>query len=66
MSKSSSEMIKMLKVDGWYEVKGKGSHRNFKHPIKTGKVTIPDPKKDLPLKTIESILEQAGLSKNNP
>ncbi|MDF3054764.1 MAG: hypothetical protein K0Q74_671 [Gammaproteobacteria bacterium] len=37
------------------------SHCQFKHPTKKGKVTVPHPKKDLPLKTFQSILKQAEL-----
>ncbi|MFD1133462.1 type II toxin-antitoxin system HicA family toxin [Psychrobacter sanguinis] len=57
----SRELVKMIEDDGWYLVKIKGSHHQFKHSIKKGRVTIPHPKKDLPKKTIESILKQAGL-----
>jgi predicted RNA binding protein YcfA (HicA-like mRNA interferase family) len=39
-----------------------GSHQQFKHPTKKGKVTIPHPKKDLPIGTVHSILKQAGLN----
>lgn len=60
---SSSEVIKLIKADGWYKVKSNGgSHQQFKHPIKKGKVTVPHPKKDLPKPTIDSIMRQAGLS----
>lgn len=60
---SSREIIAIITADGWYEVKSNGgSHRQFKHPTKTGKVTVPHPKKDLPKPTIDSIMRQAGLS----
>jgi predicted RNA binding protein YcfA (HicA-like mRNA interferase family) len=36
-------------------------HYQFKHPIKKGKVTVPHPKKDLPIKTVTSIFKQADL-----
>ncbi|MBG9768910.1 type II toxin-antitoxin system HicA family toxin [Bacillus sp. FSL K6-1560] len=58
---SSREIIKLIKNDGWYEVRVKGSHHQFRHPHKKGLVTIPHPKKDLPKRTVKSILEQAGL-----
>ncbi|MBL4961665.1 type II toxin-antitoxin system HicA family toxin [Bacillus velezensis] len=58
---SSQELIKLIEKDGWYEVRAKGSHHQFKHPTKPGTVTIPHPKKDFPKKTLKSILEQAGL-----
>ena len=37
----AKEAEKILLDDGWYFVKQVGSHRHYKHPIKTGKVTIP-------------------------
>ncbi|RVU80782.1 type II toxin-antitoxin system HicA family toxin [Leucothrix sargassi] len=48
-------------VSGWYQVSTKGSHHQYKHSTKKGRVTIPHPKKDLPIKTVQSILKQAGL-----
>ncbi|WP_035052767.1 type II toxin-antitoxin system HicA family toxin [Andreprevotia chitinilytica] len=58
---TSQEAIKLIKADGWYEVAVKGSHHQFKHPSKPGRVTITHPKKDLPAGTFNSILKQAGL-----
>jgi len=58
---NSKELIKLIKQDGWYIVRVRGSHNQFKHPKKPGTVTIPHPKKDFPKKTIKSILKQAGL-----
>ncbi|WP_075258049.1 type II toxin-antitoxin system HicA family toxin [Herbaspirillum camelliae] len=58
---NSAALIKRLKADGWYLVHTVGSHHQFKHPTKRGKVTVPHPKKDLPLSTQNSILKQAGL-----
>ncbi|UHA74600.1 type II toxin-antitoxin system HicA family toxin [Paenibacillus sp. 481] len=60
-SKPSRDVIKLIQEDGWFLVHIEGSHHQFKHPTKKGKVTIPHPKKDLPRKTFESILKQAGL-----
>lgn len=57
----SSSLIKMIEKDGWYIVRTKGSHYHFKHPKKKGLVAIPHPKKDVPLGTVYSILNQAGL-----
>lgn len=57
----SREIIELLKADGWYEVAVKGSHHQFKHPTKLGRVTVPHPKSDLPVGTAQSILKQAGL-----
>jgi predicted RNA binding protein YcfA (HicA-like mRNA interferase family) len=57
------EAIRIIEGDGWYEVKSRGgSHRQFKHPMKAGRVTIAGkPSDDLAAKTFESILRQAGL-----
>lgn len=58
---NSAALIKLIKADGWVLVHTVGSHHQFKHPSKPGKVTVPHPKKDLPLPTVRSILKQAGL-----
>ncbi|MCL2073085.1 MAG: type II toxin-antitoxin system HicA family toxin [Marinilabiliaceae bacterium] len=52
-----------MESDGWYFVKQKGSHKQFKHPIKKGKVTITDhgKNKDLDDKDVHSILKQADI-----
>lgn len=56
------EAVQLLEVDGWYQVRTKGSHRQFKHPIKHGLVTVPGrPGDDLASGTLNSILKQAGL-----
>lgn len=60
-SYSSREIIKILKADGWYEVNCVGSHHQFKHPTKKGRVTVKHPDKDIPIKTLESIERQSGL-----
>jgi predicted RNA binding protein YcfA (HicA-like mRNA interferase family) len=51
----------MLQAEGWYLVRVKGSHHQFKHPIKTGLVTVKHPQKDIPLPTLKSIMKQAGI-----
>ena len=56
------EVIKILKADGWRQIKTRGSHRQYKHPTKPGKVTVAGrPSVDLPPATLNSILKQAGL-----
>lgn len=60
---NSKELIKLLEQDGWFFVVSKGSHNQYKHLYKKGRVTIPHPKKDLPKGTVTSILKQAGLKK---
>ncbi|MDO5054327.1 type II toxin-antitoxin system HicA family toxin [Pasteurella oralis] len=57
----SKSLIRQIEKDGWYLVAVRGSHYQFKHRIKTGRVTIPHPKKDLDIRTVKSILKQAGL-----
>jgi len=57
---NSSKVISRLKREGWTEVHVKGSHHKFKHPERTGHVTVPHPKKNLPVGTLRSIYLQAG------
>ena len=57
----SRDVIKLLKDDGWYVVGQEGSHIQFKHPTKRGRVTVPHPVKDIPDGTLGSIRRQAGL-----
>ena len=58
---TSAEVIKRLHADGWFEVARKGSHAQFKHATKTGRVTVPHPKRDLPMGTLLSIEKQSGV-----
>lgn len=58
---NSAILIRQIKADGWFLIHTVGSHQQFKHPSKPGKVTVPHPKKDLPIGTVRSILKQAGL-----
>jgi predicted RNA binding protein YcfA (HicA-like mRNA interferase family) len=55
------EVIAKLKQDGWREVAQRVSHKQFKHPRKKGRVTVPHPKLDLPKGTLRSIEKQAGI-----
>ncbi|MEO6832979.1 MAG: type II toxin-antitoxin system HicA family toxin [Chitinophagaceae bacterium] len=62
LNMKASEVIKLLKADGWYQERQKGSHKIFKHATKTGIVVVPDHSpKDIPPGTLNSILKQAGL-----
>ena len=58
---SSDEIINLLKADGWKRAHQKGSHVQFKHALKLGKITVPHPRKDLALGTAKAILRQAGI-----
>ncbi|HEX7332190.1 MAG TPA: type II toxin-antitoxin system HicA family toxin [Pyrinomonadaceae bacterium] len=58
------EVLKLLTKDGWYVVRTVGSHRQFKHPTKRGRVTVAGHASDvLHPKTLNSILTQAELKK---
>ncbi|HMH19208.1 MAG TPA: type II toxin-antitoxin system HicA family toxin [Burkholderiales bacterium] len=58
------EILRMLNDEGWFLVATRGSHRQFKHPTKPGRVTVPGkPNDDLAPGTLNSILKQAGLKK---
>lgn len=61
MSVSSRDIIRALVADGWQKIAQRGSHNQFKHPVKKGRVTVPHPNKDIPMGTLKSILRQAGL-----
>jgi predicted RNA binding protein YcfA (HicA-like mRNA interferase family) len=59
-----SEILEILRRDGWVQVRMKGSHRQLRHRVKRGLVTVPGkPSKDLPPGTLNSILKQAGLKR---
>ncbi|MDZ7843054.1 MAG: type II toxin-antitoxin system HicA family toxin [Gammaproteobacteria bacterium] len=56
------ELIITLEQDGWYLVRTRGSHRQFKHPAKRGKVTVAGkPGVEVPPGTLNAVLKQAGL-----
>ncbi|OGA22388.1 MAG: addiction module toxin, HicA family [Betaproteobacteria bacterium RIFCSPLOWO2_02_FULL_67_26] len=59
-----SEILRLIHDDGWYLVATRGSHRQFKHPVKPGRVTVAGkPSDDLAPGTLNSILKQSGLKK---
>ncbi|MCA9111052.1 MAG: type II toxin-antitoxin system HicA family toxin [Planctomycetaceae bacterium] len=56
------EVIKLLESEGWRQSRMRGSHRQFKHPVRPGTVTVAGkPNVDIPPGTLNSILKQAGL-----
>jgi predicted RNA binding protein YcfA (HicA-like mRNA interferase family) len=58
------ELLKILREEGWYLVRQKGSHRQFHHPTKTGTVTIAGKASvELPPATLQSVLKQAQLKR---
>ena len=60
-SYSSTEMMKIIKADGWKFKNSEGDHHHFVHDTKPGKATIPHPVKNLPKWLVVEILKQAGL-----
>jgi predicted RNA binding protein YcfA (HicA-like mRNA interferase family) len=58
---NSREIIRRLRQVGWFEVAQAGSHKQFKHPVKPGRITVVYPQKDVPEGTLRSIEKQSGL-----
>jgi len=59
------DVIDLLTTDGWYFVGQRGSHRQFRHPVKPGKVTVAGaPGKDVSLDMFKSILRQSGIKED--
>lgn len=58
------DVVKLIETDGWYLVVTKGSHRQYKHPVKPGRVTIAGhPNDDLAPGTLNSIFKQAQVTR---
>ena len=65
---SSDEAVRLLEIDGWYgdsDNPSDGSHYHLIHSIKKGKITIPLGRKVLKKKTLDSILQSAGLEQGD-
>ena len=58
---NSRKLIKAIEADGWVLKRVTGSHHHYVHPSKSGLVTVPHPKRDLPLGTVKAIERQSGL-----
>ena len=58
---NSKELIKLLEKDGWILRGSKGSHHVFNHPLKSGHITVPHPKKDLGIGLVQKLIKQAGI-----
>jgi len=55
-------ILRRLRTEGWYQVAQSGSHRQFKHPVKSGRVTVAGKPSDvLPPMTTKSIFQQADI-----
>jgi predicted RNA binding protein YcfA (HicA-like mRNA interferase family) len=58
---TSREVIAALKAAGWRQVAQKGSHIQFRHDAKPGRVTVPHPERNIPIGTLKSIERQSGI-----
>jgi predicted RNA binding protein YcfA (HicA-like mRNA interferase family) len=58
---NSRDIIRALERDGWRLTRTTGSHHHFNHPTKPGIVTVPHPRRDLPIGTLRSIERQSGV-----
>ena len=56
------DVVRLIEQDGWFLVAMRGSHRQYKHPIKLGRVTVAGkPSDDMAPGTLNSVLKQAQL-----
>jgi predicted RNA binding protein YcfA (HicA-like mRNA interferase family) len=55
------ELEKTIKADGWRLKNARGSHYHYSHPSKPGKVSLPCHKGDINIRTVISVLRQAGI-----
>ncbi|MGE0238241.1 MAG: type II toxin-antitoxin system HicA family toxin [Parvibaculaceae bacterium] len=60
LERNSRKLIKLLMAGGWSLLEARGSHHQFKHSRRPGRVTVPHPNRDLPKGTAHSIYRQAG------
>ena len=60
MERDSHKPIRLQERDGWIRVATKGSHWQFKHPNRKGRITVPHPRRDTKRGTVASIYRQAG------
>jgi predicted RNA binding protein YcfA (HicA-like mRNA interferase family) len=61
ISINSREIIRLLKLAGWVHLETRGSHWQCIHVSRAGRVTVPHPKKDVPIGTVQSIEKQSGV-----
>ena len=59
---TSRTVIAKLKAAGWFEVAHAGSHKQFKHLTRKGRVTVPHPEHTIPRGTLASIERQSGVA----
>jgi predicted RNA binding protein YcfA (HicA-like mRNA interferase family) len=57
------DLVRLIREDGWYLAEIRGSHHQFRHPAKPGRVTIAGHgNDDVAIGTLKSVLRQAGLT----
>ena len=59
---NSREVIRLLEDRGWVLDRVKGSHHHFIHPTKPGTVTVPHPRREIPIGTLRSIEKHSGVT----
>lgn len=57
----SADVVRAIERAGWVLKRVRGSHHHYTHPAKPGIVTVPHPKRDIPIGTLRSIERQAGI-----
>lgn len=60
MERNSRKLKKLLEADGWFVVNVEGSHWQFKHPNKKGRITLPHPRKDISPGVVRRIYKDVG------
>jgi predicted RNA binding protein YcfA (HicA-like mRNA interferase family) len=61
----SSELLRLMKKDGWYEIRQSGSHVIMKHPVKKNIIPVPShPSKEMKKGTLNIILKLAEIETN--
>jgi predicted RNA binding protein YcfA (HicA-like mRNA interferase family) len=65
MERNSRKLIKLLESAGWELAAVRGDHHHFRHPTLSGKVTVPHPNRDIPIKTVQSVYRQVGWLKRS-
>ena len=61
MAINSRDVIRLINLAGWVHVETRGSHWQFTHPSRPGRVTVPHPKHDLPVGTLRSMEKQVDV-----
>jgi predicted RNA binding protein YcfA (HicA-like mRNA interferase family) len=57
------DLIRLIENNGWSHVRTRANHRQYKHALKKGRVTVPGhPGDDVQTGTLKSVLKQAGLT----